>query len=218
MLRTRSQQLPYGIPTTIVAPNDPKFLSIVTSNDPNTTSSKPRIVWLEDSARPQRKEHTVILFQGDTDLDYEGYRDIKPLFVTNGPNRRHNTFATLCTATPTNPATAPVDPTPPPKKAPTPHSPESLAAIEAAKQKERKAKEREEELRSVVTEADVKTDAELSDKIAASLRKKDLPKWDLPDPIHVLSNDLNKEEEEKVVNAIAEELGTHPITFDDDEE
>lgn len=159
MQRIRSQQIPYGTPTSLVVPRSPTFLGIATAFDPHGGSPKARLAWIEDSQFPQREEIHVILFRGDADLEYDGYHKIKPLFITHDQHRRHNAIATLCTAVPTAAPIPEFDPNPQPKHPPTPPSPESLAAVAAHERKMRLKAEAEAALKAAEESTDEPKDA-----------------------------------------------------------
>lgn len=172
MKRVKSQQIPYSTPTIVVIPQRPHWLGLVSQIDPHGGNIKPRIVWEEEPAYPQRKEQTVILFRGDADVEYPNYKNFKFLFVTHDQNRRGGGIATLWACDPEI-APAKPTPTPKPKKQPQLPSPDSLAAIadhekkmkiKAAQEKALKESEESEAARAVV---------EAKNKWLASLEKKE---------------------------------------------
>lgn len=147
MKRVRSQQIPYGLPTSVVIPQKPNWLGLVAPLDTHGGNIKPRLVWEEDPAFPQRKDQTVILFRGDADIEYNDYKDFEFLFVTHDQNRRGGGISSLWACSPVLAPVTPVEP-PKPKKAPNPPSPDSLAAIADHEKKMRLKKEQEKALKA----------------------------------------------------------------------
>jgi hypothetical protein len=146
MKRIKSQAIPYGVPTLVVVPQRTVWLGIAPTLDTNASHIKPRLGWIEDSAFPARKPQWVILFRGDADLEFDGFKNIEPIFFTHDANRRGGGIATLCKA---EKVVEQVVESPPVKKKapPTPASPESIAAVEAHERKIRLKKEQEQALK-----------------------------------------------------------------------
>jgi len=132
----------YGTPFKATLPKKVQYLGVTAQIDPNNANVKPRLVYLQDSQFPQTQEYTYILLRGQADLDHPDLKKWDFVGLTYDQNRRHNGIATLWSAQPVIPTPIPKDPNPKPQRIPTPHSPESLAAIAAHKEKMRLEEER----------------------------------------------------------------------------
>jgi len=97
MKHIRSQNLQYAGVTRVVAPTprpDLPFVGISCQLDGNSSSIKPKIVWVEDSQFPQRKEYHILLLRGDREVEHADFKNPTFLFTTYDQNRRTGGVAT----------------------------------------------------------------------------------------------------------------------------